>query len=96
MSTLVIKRSAKNILIEQANQSTGMFGKFGSSKRLISLLEKENYLIPIDQLQNKSYSQKMNEVECYYHHSRDKSINQIVMILLEPETLKVLDFKIMN
>ena len=59
MSTLVIKRSVKNILIEQANQSTGMFGKFGSSKRLISLLEKENYLIPIDQLQNKSYSQKI-------------------------------------
>ena len=47
-------------------------------------------------MNNRSYSRRMGDVECYYHHSSDKSIVQIVLISLEAGTLKVLDFEIMN
>ena len=96
MATLKISRSTKKELIEKANGTTENFGKFGNSKRLIALLEKEGYLTSINQMNNRSYSRCMENVECYYHHSSDKSIVQIVLISLEAGTLKVLDFEIMN
>lgn len=96
MRTLVISKSTKKELVEQANGTTENFGKFGNSKRLIALLEKEGYLASINQMNNRSYSRRIENVECYYHHSSDKSIVQIVLISLEAGTLKVLDFEIMN
>lgn len=96
MRTLVISKSTKKELMEKANGTIENFGKFGNSKRLIALLEKEGYLSSINQMNNRSYSRRMGDVECYYHHSSDKSIVQIVMISLEAGTLKVLDFEIMN
>lgn len=96
MRTLVISKSKKKELMEQANGTTETFGKFGNSKRLIAILEKEGYLSSINQMNNRSYSCRMKNVECYYHHSSDKSTVQVVLISLEPGTLNVLDFKIMN
>jgi len=96
MRTLVISKSTKKELMEKANGTTENFGKFGNSKRLIALLEKEGYLSSINQMNNRSYNRRMGDVECYYHHSSDKSIVQIVLISLEAGTLKVLDFEIMN
>lgn len=82
--------------MEQANEITEGFDKFGNSKRLIAILEKEGYLSSINQMNNRRYSRRMENVECYYHHSSDESIVQIVLISLESGTLKVLDFEIMN
>ena len=96
MATLKISKSTKKELMEKVNGTTENFGKFGNSKRLIVLLEKEGYLASINQMNNRSYSRCMENVECYYHHSSDKSIVQIVLISLEAGTLKVLDFEIMN
>lgn len=96
MATLKISKSTKKELMEQANGTTAKFGKFGNTKRLIAILEKEGYLASINQMNNRSYSRCMKNVECYYHHSSDKSIVQIVLISLEVGTLKVLDFEIMN
>lgn len=96
MRTLVISKSKKKELMEQANGTTETFGKFGNLKRLIAILEKEGYLTSINQMNNRSYSRRMENVECYYHHSSDKSVNQIVLVSLEAGTLKVLDFEIMN
>ena len=96
MRTLVISKSTKKELMEKANGTTENFGKFGNSKRLIALLEKEGYLSSINQMNNRSYSRCMGDIECYYHHSSDKSVSQIVLASLEAGTLKVLDFEIMN
>ena len=96
MATLKISKSTKIELLDQANGTTENFGKFGNSKRLIAILEKEGYLTSINQMNNRSYSRRMENIECYYHHSSDNSVNQIVLVSLEAGTLKVLDFEIMN